>query len=67
MTKNKKSSVDKENVKRSGGRQRGAKSYNTATLFKLIKRYKPTNSVLWNTVADQYRVECGELESRSAQ
>ena len=36
------------------------------TLFKLVQQYKPVNMVLWGTIAEQYRVACGELEARSA-
>ena len=46
------------------GRQHGAKTYNQQTLFKLVEQYKPRNMVLWGTVAEQYRVQCGELKSR---
>ena len=46
MAKNKKSVVEKEIPKNRGGRQNRAKSYNKGTLMKLVKRYKPTHSVL---------------------
>jgi cobalamin biosynthesis protein CobT len=48
------------------GRVTGAKTYNKQTLFKLVQQYKPVNMVLWGTIAEQYRVACGELEARSA-
>jgi hypothetical protein len=32
--------------------------------MKLVKRYKPTHSVLWRTVVEQYRVECKDIEAR---
>jgi hypothetical protein len=64
MVRTQKSVIEKEAPKKRGGRQSGAKTYNKTTLLKLIKRYKPTNSVLWGTVAEQYRVECGEIEAR---
>ena len=48
------------------GRVTGAKTYNKQTLFKLIQQYKPVNMVLWGTIAEQYRVACGELEARLA-
>ena len=44
------------------GRQAGAKTYSKQTLYKLINQYKPSNMVLWGTVAEQYRIQCGELE-----
>ncbi len=53
-------------MKKSGGRQRGAKTYHKPTLLKLVQLYKPNNSVLWSTVAEQYRIECGEVEARPA-
>ena len=46
------------------GRQAGTKSYNQQTLYKLIVEYKPRNMVLWATVAEQYRIACGELKAR---
>ena len=46
------------------GRQSGAKSYNKSTLFKIISQFKPTNMVVWAAVPEQYRITCGELESR---
>ena len=56
-------SNDEEPPKRRG-RQAGAKSYNQQTLYKLIVEYKPRNMVLWATVAEQYRIACGELKAR---
>jgi len=44
----------------------GSKRYNKQTVYKLVKQYKPTNMVLWETIAVQYRVACGELEARFA-
>lgn len=35
----------------------------TRDLFNLISQYKPTNSVLWDTVAEQYRLQQGESEA----
>jgi hypothetical protein len=64
MAKNKKTPTPEAQPKKRGGRQSGAKTYNKHTLLKLIKKYKPTNTVLWSTVSEQYRVECGELEAR---
>jgi len=51
---------------RKRGRQAGAKTYNKATLFKIISQCKPTNMVVWATVAEQYRTACGELDARPA-
>ena len=53
---------------KSRGRVTGAKTYNKHTLFKLVQQHKPVNMVLWGTItiAEQYRVACGELEARSA-
>jgi hypothetical protein len=46
------------------GRQAGAKTYNKQSLYRLIQQYKPSNMVIWGTVAEQYRIRCGELEAR---
>ena len=51
-------------MRKKRGRQHGAKTYNQQTLYKLVEQYKPINMVLWGTVAEQYRVQCGELKSR---
>ena len=39
------------------GRMTGAKTYNKATLYKLVAQFKSTNIVLWSTIAEQYRVQ----------
>ena len=52
---------DEEATKKYRGRQSGAKSNNKSTLFKIISQFKPTNMV---TIPEQYRIACGELESR---
>jgi len=61
----KKESVYEEPPKKRG-RQAGAKTYNKLTVFKLIFLLKPTNMVLWGTVAEQFRIACGELKARQA-
>ena len=33
-------------------------------MFKIISQLKPTAMVFWATVAEQYRIACGELEFR---
>ena len=63
MKKTKSSHTEDEKVTQKRGRQSGAKSYNKTTLFKIISQFKPTNMVVWATVAEQYRIVCGELES----
>jgi hypothetical protein len=45
-------------------RSEGAKSYKKPTLYKIINDCKPTNMLVWGTVAEQYRVQCGEMEAR---
>ena len=52
-----------EDVPKKRGRQCGAKSYNKSTLFKIMSQFKPANMLVWATLAEQYRVSCGELES----
>jgi len=48
------------------GRQAGAKTYKKPTLYKIIAQWKPTSMLQWQTVAEQYRQQCGELETRPA-
>ena len=66
MGKSKKNTIADVEVPKRRGRAAGAKTYNKKTLYKLVKQYKPTNMVLWATIAEQYRVACGELEARPA-
>jgi hypothetical protein len=66
MGKSKSNSIGKEELPKRRGRMAGAKTYNKPTLLKLVSQYKPTNMVLWGTVAEQYRIACGELEARPA-
>ena len=35
-------------------------------MFKRISQLKPTNIIVWGTVAEQYRITCGEWEARQA-
>ena len=63
MGRTKSSHTDEEAPKKRG-RQSGAKSYNKSTLFKIISQFKPTKMLVWATVAEQYQIACGELESR---
>ena len=64
MEKSKAIITNNEESPKKRGRQAGAKTYNQQTLYKLVEQYKPRNMVLWGTVAEQYRVQCGELKSR---
>jgi len=64
MGRTKSSHTEDEELPKKRGRQSGAKSYNKTTLLKNISQVKPTNMVVWATVAEQYRIACGELESR---
>ena len=64
MGKTKSSHTEDEEAPKKRGRQSGAKGYNKHTLFKIITQFKPTNMVVWATVAEQYRIACGELEPR---
>ena len=66
MGKQSRKEVVYEEPPKKRGRQAGAKTYNKQTVFKLISQLKPTNMVLWGTVAEQYRIACGELEARQA-
>ena len=66
MGKSKKNIIADIELPKKHGRLAGAKTYNKQTLFKLVKQYKPSNMVLWGTIAEQYRVACGELEARPA-
>ena len=43
-----------------------ARRRTTRILYKLAKQYNPANMVVWATIAEQYRVECVELEARPA-
>jgi len=51
-------------LKKRGGYFAGAKTYNKQTVLKLISQLKPTNMVLWGTVAEQFRIACAEREAR---
>ena len=62
MEKTKSSHIEDEEAPKKRGRQSGAKGYDKTTLFKIIIQFKPTNMVVWTTVAEQYRIACGELE-----
>ena len=64
MGKSKSIVTNNEEPPKKRGRQHGAKTYNQQTLYKLVEQYKPRNMVLWGTVAEEYRVQCGELKSR---
>ena len=66
MGKSKRSIDSDEDVPKKRGRQSGAKSYKKPTLYKIINDCKPTNMLVWGTVAEQYRVQCGEMEARPA-
>ena len=66
MGKSKKNTIADVEQPKKRGRLAGAKTYNKQTLYKLVKQYKPSNMVLWGTIAEQYRVACGELEARPA-
>ena len=58
MGKLKNDSVSEEPPKKRV-RQAGSKTYNLQTVFKLISQLKPTNMVLWGTVAEQYLIVVG--------
>ena len=58
--------VDEFEPPKKRGRQAGAKRYNKHTLYKRVSQLKPTNMLLWEVVADQYRDQRGELEARQA-
>ena len=58
-------SMESEAPKRRG-RVVGAKSYKVGTLYKIINEFKPASMLVWGTVAEHYRRECGELEARPA-
>jgi hypothetical protein len=64
MGKSKSIVTNNEELPKKRGRQAGAKTYNQQTLYKLVDQYRPRNMVLWGTVAEQYRVQCGELKPR---
>jgi hypothetical protein len=64
LRKSKRNDSDEEEPVSKRGRQSGAKSYKKPTLYKIITQVKPVNALLWNIVAEQYRVECGEFEAR---
>ena len=65
MGKTKSSHTEDEQVPKKRGRQSGAKSYNKTTLLKNISQFKPTNMVVWATVAEQYRIACGDSPTSS--
>jgi hypothetical protein len=50
--------------KRHGGRIPGAKAYHKPTLYALVSQFRPINRVMWDAVANQYRVATGELKVR---
>ena len=50
--------------KRHGGRTPGAKAYHKPTLYALVSQFRPINRVMWDAVANQYRVATGELKVR---
>ena len=58
--------ISDQDMPKKRGRMTGAKTYNKPTLYKLVAQFKPTNMVLWSTIAEQYRISCGELEARPA-
>ena len=64
MGKTKSSHTEDEEAPKKRGRQSGAKGYSKTALLKIISQFKPTNMVVWATVAEQYRIACGELEPR---
>ena len=64
MRKPKSSHTEDEEAPKKRGRQSAAKGYNKITLLKIISQFKPTNMVVWATVAEQYRMACGEIELR---
>ena len=66
MEKSKRSIDFDDDVPKKRGRKNGAKTYKKPTLFKIINDCKPTNMLVWGTVAEQYRVQCGEMEARPA-
>jgi hypothetical protein len=56
--------IGDQDMPKKRGRMTGAKTYNKPTLYNLVAQFKPTNMVLWSTIAEQYRSSCGELEAR---
>jgi hypothetical protein len=66
MGKSKRLIESDEEAPKKKGRQAGAKTYKKPTLYKIINDCKPTNMLVWATVAEQYRIQCGELEARPA-
>ena len=64
MGKSKSNNIGKEELPKRRGRMVRAKTYNKPTLLKLVSQ--PTNMVLWGTVAERYRIACGELEAGPA-
>ena len=53
---NSQTSKNDEPAKTRRGRQKGASTYNKKTLYDLVHRYKPTNMVLWGTVAEKFPI-----------
>jgi len=63
MGKSKRSIDLDDDVPKKRGRQNGAKTCKKPTLYKIINDCKPTNMLVWGAVAEQYRVQCGEMEA----
>ena len=64
MGKTKKNTIENIDQPKRPGREAGDKTYNKQTLYKLVKKSKLTNMVLWVIIAGKYRVACGDLDVR---
>jgi len=56
--------TEAESIHHQGGRISGARNIHQLTLYDLISKYRPINSVMCEMVANQYRTKTGELSVR---